>query len=102
MQREFRVLKNLTVSKLRADKSVSDTVRDIKANSSGWIHKNYPEQKNFSWQNGFGGFTVSASQIERVKNYVINQEIHHQKSDFKNELTKLLQASGVDFDEKYL
>ncbi len=56
------------LAKLRADKSVSDVLRDLKANSSGWMHEGFPDLKDFSWQNGYGAFTVSASQIEKVRN----------------------------------
>lgn len=54
------------LAKLRPDDSLSNVLRDLKANSSGWMHKVFPEMKDFSWQNGYGAFTVSASQIEIV------------------------------------
>ena len=91
------------LAKLRADKAVSDVLRDLKANSSGWMHKVFPELKDFSWQNGYGAFTVSASQIEKVKEYIANQEKHHQKiGSFPDEFIKLLRANEIEFDEKYL
>ncbi len=90
------------LAKLRPDDSVSNVVRDLKANSSGWIHKTFPEMKGFSWQNGYGGFTVSASQVEKVRRYVLNQEAHHSKQSFKVEFVKLLEMNDLDFDEKYL
>ena len=91
------------LAKLRADKAVSDVLRDLKANSSGWIHEVFPEQKDFSWQNGYGAFTVSASQVEKVKEYIANQEKHHRKiGSFRDEFTKLLRANEIEFDEKYL
>jgi len=91
------------LAKLRADKAVSDVLRDLKANSSGWMHKVFPELKDFSWQNGYGAFTVSASQIEKVKEYIANQEKHHQKiGSFRDEFIKLLRANEIEFDEKYL
>jgi putative transposase len=68
------------LAKLRPDKSVSAVLRDLKANSSGWLHNGFPELKDFSWQNGYAAFTVSASQVEKVKEYIANQEIHHQKT----------------------
>ncbi len=90
------------LAKLRADKSVSDVLRDLKANSSGWMHKVFPELKDFSWQNGYGAFTVSTSQIEKVKEYIANQERHHQKRSFRDEFILLLKANEIEFDENYL
>jgi putative transposase len=91
------------LAKLRPDKSVSAVLRDLKANSSGWLHDVFPELKDFSWQNGYAAFTVSASQVEKVKEYIANQEIHHQKNgSFRDEFIKLLSANQIEFDEKYL
>lgn len=91
------------LTKLRADKAVSDVLRDLKANSSGWMREVFPEIKDFSWQNGYGAFTVSASQIDKVKEYVANQEKHHRKiGSFRDEFVKLLTANEIEFDEKYL
>ena len=90
------------LAKLRPDKAVSAVLRDLKANASGWMHKIFPELENFSWQNGYGAFTVSASQIERVKQYIANQEQHHQKRSFRDEFIALLKANEIEFDEKYL
>ena len=90
------------LAKLRADRAVSDVLRDLKANASGWIHKVFPELKDFSWQNGYGAFTVSASQIEKVKRYIAHQERHHQKRSFRDEFIVLLKANEIEYDEKYL
>lgn len=91
------------LAKLRADKSVSDVMRDLKANSSGWMHEVFPEAKDFSWQNGYSAFTVSASQVEKVKKYIANQESHHQRiGSFREEFIKLLRKNEIEFDDKYL
>ncbi len=91
------------LAKLRPDKAVSDVLRDLKANSSGWMKDVFPELKDFSWQNGYGAFTVSTSQIEKVKEYIANQEEHHRKvGSFRDEFIKLLNANEIEFDEKYL
>jgi putative transposase len=88
------------LAKLRPDKSVSDVLRDLKANSSGWMHDVFPELEDFSWQNGYGAFTVSASQIDKVKEYIANQEEHHRKIvSFRDEFIKLLKANEIEFDE---
>ncbi len=90
------------LTKLRPDKSVSDVLRDLKANSSGWIHDVFPELKDFSWQRGYGAFTVSASQVDKVRQYIANQEDHHRKHDFRDEFIGLLIKNGIEFDERYL
>ncbi|MEQ1606363.1 MAG: IS200/IS605 family transposase [Pyrinomonadaceae bacterium] len=90
------------LAKLRPDKALSDVLRDLKANSSGWMHDIFTEMKDFSWQRGYGAFTVSASQVDRVRQYIANQEVHHRKQDFREEFIALLRKNGVEFDERYL
>lgn len=76
-------------------------VRDLKADSSEWVHREIGE-KIFAWQKGYGAFTVSPSNIEAVKRYVLNQEHHHRRKTFQEEYVELLKASGVEYDERYL
>jgi len=89
-------------AKLRQDKAVSDVLRAIKANSSGWIHRTFPKLRGFAWQNGYGAFTVSQSQIAKVQRYIANQQKHHQRVSFKEEFIALLDAHGIEYDERYL
>jgi REP element-mobilizing transposase RayT len=81
--------------------AVSDALRTIKSNSSGWIHqeKNLPV---FGWQDGFAAFTVSRSQVEPVGQYIRDQKSHHAQGDFKSELIALLERHDVEYDERYL
>ena len=90
------------LAKLRQDRAVSDLVRAIKANSSRWIHRTFPNYKDFVWQKGYGAFTVSVSQMEKVRNYIQNQKEHHKKIPFKEEFITLLKLHGIKFEEKYL
>ncbi len=90
------------LAKLRQDRALSEMIRDCKAHASGWMHKLFPEAKDFGWQNGYGAFTVSASQVERVRVYIANQQVHHQKHSFRDEFIKLLRANQIEFDERYL
>ena len=90
------------LGKLRPDKAVSSVVRDLKANSSGWMHDVFPAMKDFSWQNGYGAFTVSSSQIGAVSDYIAKQEPHHSGRTFRDEFAALLRRNGVEFDERYL
>jgi putative transposase len=90
------------LAKLRPDIALSDILRDLKANSSGWMHDVFPEMQNFAWQRGYGAFTISASQVEKVRRYIAEQEMHHSKFDFRDEFVELLVRNGVEFDERYL
>ncbi len=86
---------------LNATHRLADFMRELKASSSGWIHRE-TGLKSFAWQVGYGAFTVSPNNLDRVKNYILNQETHHQKQNFQDEYVGLLKSSGVDYDEKYL
>ncbi|MCU0328804.1 MAG: IS200/IS605 family transposase [Chitinophagales bacterium] len=87
---------------IKPNVSISDLVRDIKANSSKWINdKGYIVGK-FLWQEGFGAFSYAQSQLDTVIAYIDNQEIHHQKKTFKDEYIDLLQKFNIEYDEKYL
>ena len=90
------------LAKLRPDKALSDVLRDLKANSSGWMHDVFPDAKDFSWQNGYGAFTVSSSQISGVQKYIADQQIHHAKQSFEDEFVGLLEKNEIEFDRRYL
>lgn len=90
------------LTKLRPDKAVSAVLRDLKANASGWMHDVFPEVRDFAWQRGYGAFTVSYSQVERVQRYIAEQERHHRRRSFREEFVELLIKNGVEFDERYL
>ena len=88
--------------KLRPDKALSDVLRDLKANASGWMHDVFPDLKDFSWQRGYGAFTVSQSNIEKVRDYIARQKEHHQKKSSRDEFIGFLEANGVEYDERDL
>ena len=85
----------------RATHPLADFVRELKKMSSKWIHEEIP-LKAFAWQEGYAAFTVSASARVRVRRYIENQEEHHRKCSFRDELRTMLRRSGVNFDERYL
>ena len=58
------------LARLRPDRAVSDVLRDLKANAGRWMHDMFPSLKHFSWQRGYGGFTVSQSNIDEVRRYL--------------------------------
>ncbi len=82
--------------------SISDLVRDIKANSSRWINEKNLVHGKFQWQEGFGAFSYSFSALENVINYILNQEKHHEMQTFKDEYLELLDKFNIVHDEKYL
>jgi putative transposase len=84
---------------LPAKQPLSFAIRDLKANSSRWMSANHP---GFSWQEGFGAFSVSPSQAPTVKQYIRNQAEHHRKRNFEEEFLLLLKKSGVSYDPKYV
>jgi putative transposase len=85
---------------LNATLTLADMVRQIKRGSSAWIHKNGVHK--FAWQEGYGAFTVSPSQLNKVQRYISNQVEHHRKRTFEEEYLDLLRLGGIEFDEKYL
>lgn len=82
--------------------SLSDIVRDVKNNSTNFINSQNYLPERFSWQEGFGAFSYGRSQIDRVYQYILNQEKHHRDQSFKIEYLNLLRKFGVDYNEKYL
>lgn len=82
--------------------SLSDLVRDVKANSSRFINKKNFVKGKFYWQEGFGAFSYSRSQIDDVIKYIENQERHHSSKSFEIEYREFLNKFDVDFDDKYL
>jgi len=87
---------------LRPAKAISDLVRDIKNNSSNFINDKKFVRGRFSWQEGYGVFSYSHSHIERVYNYILNQEKHHTKKTFREEYLELLKKFEIAYNEKYL
>jgi putative transposase len=79
-----------------------DLLRDIKANTSKFINENRWIAGKFQWQNGYGAFSYSNSQIDDVVKYINNQEEHHEKTTFREEYLKLLEQFDIDYDSKYL
>ena len=87
---------------LRTSIAVSDLVRDIKNNSTNFINSKKLVKGKFSWQEGYGAFSYSHSQIENVYQYILNQEEHHKKKTFREEYIDFLKKFEIDYDEKYL
>lgn len=86
---------------LRATHCLADVLRDIKRVSSLWVHETIGD-RSFAWQDGYGAFTVSASQLPVVRRYIERQEEHHRTRTFREEYVELLPKSGVEYDERFL
>ncbi|HWC88401.1 MAG TPA: IS200/IS605 family transposase [Pirellulales bacterium] len=88
-----------TISKSVA---IADGLRDIKTNSSKWVHEVIPSQAGFAWQSGYGAFTVSYSALDSVRQYLASQKEHHRVRTFQEEFLELLRRHEIEFDERYL
>ena len=84
---------------LPASMTLSDAIRLLKTNSSKWLNE---EGVEFAWQEGYGAFGVSVSNVSKVVRYIAKQEFHHRKLSFKDEYITFLRKHGVEFDPKYL
>lgn len=82
--------------------SISDIARDIKSGSSKWINENNMIKGKFRWQEGYGAFTYSKSQIDSVVKYILNQAQHHKKKSFRVEYLSMLNKLDIKYDLKYL
>lgn len=88
------------LASLRPVHRIADVLRDMKKDSTNWVKENF--ERHFSWQEGYAAFTVSSSATEAVKHYIANQEAHHRKHSFVDELKDLLERAGITYEEKYL
>ncbi|MDL2278655.1 IS200/IS605 family transposase [Parabacteroides sp. OttesenSCG-928-G07] len=87
---------------LHPNLSVSSLVRDIKSNVTKYINEKNLTPSHFQWQSGYGVFSYSASHVDAVTKYILNQPEHHKKRNFKAEYIDLLQKFGIDYDEQFL
>ena len=87
---------------IKPDIALSDLIRDVKANASSFINEKRWVIGKFSWQEGFGAFSYSHSQLDSVANYIRNQEEHHSRKTFREEYLELLKKFDVEYDPKYI
>ena len=80
---------------------LADWVKELKRASTVWLHGRALELNDFSWQAGYGAFSVSASQLDKARQYVAGQEVHHRQTTFQEEFRALLRAHAVEWDERY-
>ena len=87
---------------MRPTQSLSDLMQDIKGDSSKWINNKGFIQGRFSWQEGYGAFSYSKSQVDQVIDYISKQEVHHRKRTFTEEYLDFLEKFQVPYDERYI
>ena len=85
---------------LGRESSVATVLREIKAKSSAWLRNK--TGRKFSWQSGYGVFSVSPSHLKNVVHYIENQEEHHRTKTFQEEFEDMLKAAGIEYDPKWL
>jgi putative transposase len=82
--------------------SLAQVVEDVKKSSSKWIKTQGPKYEKFAWQAGYGGFSVSESNVPKVANYIRSQEEHHRLKTFQNEYRAFLEKHKMPYDERYV
>ena len=86
---------------LKATHCLADVIREVKRASSVWVHQEIG-LRTFAWQEGYAAFTVSGTARDAVKTYIANQHEHHRMKSFREELVEMLEATGIEYDPKYL
>jgi hypothetical protein len=82
--------------------SFAKAVQLLKGGSSKWVHDNFQKFRKFEWQEGYGAFSVSASQVPKTIAYINNQKEHHRKKTFQEEFLELLKKHGIEYDPRYI
>jgi REP element-mobilizing transposase RayT len=82
--------------------ALCDAVKEVKASSSSWLKTQGCGFRNFHWQNGYGGFSVSQSEVPRVLKYIEDQQAHHRRVTFQEELRQFLKKYQIPYDERYV
>ena len=87
---------------IHPNQSISDIMKTVKGESSGWVNERGLVKGNFKWQEGFGAFSYSRSHIDNVYKYILNQKKHHRKRTFIQEYVEFLDKFGIEYDERYV
>ena len=81
---------------------ISKAMQLLKGGASKWVHETFPEHRSFAWQEEYGAFSVSMSQLDKTIEYIRDQEEHHRQMTFQEEFRMFLQRHRIEFDERYL
>jgi REP element-mobilizing transposase RayT len=90
------------LARIKPIASVSEMLRQIKANSSKWVNEEKFKMRKFAWQDGYAAFSVSESQVSALRRYIREQEQHHRGQSYQDEFRALLDRHGIAYDERYL
>jgi REP element-mobilizing transposase RayT len=82
--------------------ALAEALRILKANSSKWVNETFSLRRKFAWQIGYAGFSGSQSNVPTVVKYIGNQEAHHRRVSFQDELRQYLKKHGIEDDERYI
>jgi putative transposase len=82
--------------------TIADLIKELKTASSAWIKKRSPELRRFAWQRGYGCFSVGPADVNALREYIRDQERHHEKRSFQDEFRMFLKKYGVKYDEAYV
>lgn len=82
--------------------SIAKAVQLIKGGSSKWIHEKFPKLRTFAWQEGYGAFSISISQIAATVKYIAGQREHHRKRTYQQEFLAFLKKHGIEYDPRYI
>ena len=87
---------------MRPTQSLSDLIKQVKGDSSKWVNQNNFLKRRFSWQEGYGAFSYTKSEVPRVIQYIKNQKQHHRKKTFATEYVDFLKAFDIEYDDRYV
>ena len=87
---------------LKSTHCLADFVRELKKASTSWIREQTKLGEKFTWQGGYAAFTVSATSLESVRDYIAKQEEHHRVKSSREEYVAMLEKAGIPYDAKYL
>jgi REP element-mobilizing transposase RayT len=82
--------------------AIADLIRELKRDSSKWLKKKGNGLAKFGWQDGYAAFSISPAHVEALVKYIQNQEVHHRKTSFQDELRRILKKYAVEYEERYL
>lgn len=85
-----------------ASLAVSDLMEKLKANSSRWVHQRWPQRRLFGWQEGYAAFSVSYANLGRARKYIENQETHHLRRTFREELVAFLNQNQIAYHHRWV
>ena len=91
-----------TLLSLPSSLSIAKAMQLIKGGSSKWVHDSFPRSQNFGWQEGYGAFSVSVSQMQRTISYINDQKSHHRKRTFQEEFLDFLVKHRIEYDPQYV